>query len=167
MRAESGRLVAADASPLIGLATAQAFEVLRALYGTLLVSRLVRDEVMAGGERPGAAELEAAMRAGWIRVAPTPMATWRLPELDAGEASTIALALEHRGHALVLMDDALGLERAAALDLETLDTAGLLLAAKRNDLVQRVAPLFERLTNEGFTIPEERRRAVCAEASES
>jgi predicted nucleic acid-binding protein len=68
----------ADASTLIALAAAGAFEKLARLFGTLTITRLVKDEVSARPDRPGARELEAAMRAGWIRVAPTPLDTWRL-----------------------------------------------------------------------------------------
>ncbi|MEO8464511.1 MAG: DUF3368 domain-containing protein [Gammaproteobacteria bacterium] len=129
----SSAFVIADASPLIGLAVARAFHVLRDLYGTVTITRIVKDEVTGHADRPGARELTAAMRAGWIRVAPAPPETWTFPALDSGEASTIALA---RGHAdsLVLMDDALGREQAAALGLAVLGTADVLLAAKRAGL---------------------------------
>lgn len=122
--------VIADASPLIGLAAARAFHVLRKLYGTVTITRLVKDEVTGHADRPGARELNAAMREGWIRVAPAPPETWTFPSLDSGEASTIALAREHED-ALVLMDDALGREQAAGLGLEVLGTADVLQAAKR------------------------------------
>ena len=123
------RCVVADSSPLIGLAAARVFHVLRELYGTVTITRLVKEEVTGYADRPGAAELEDAMRAGWIRVAPAPPETWTFPSLDSGEASTIALARQH-ADALVLMDDALGREQAAALGLEVLATADVLLAAK-------------------------------------
>jgi uncharacterized protein len=126
--------VVSDASPLIALAVAGAFEALAGLFGTLTITRLVKNEVSARPDRPGARELEAALRAGWIRVAPTPLDTWRLSQIDAGEASTIALALERNG-ALVLMDDALGREQALALGLEVMDSAGVLLAAKQARLI--------------------------------
>lgn len=125
--------VVADASPLIGLAAARAFHVLRELYGTVTITRLVKDEVTGHADRPGARELTAAMREGWIRVAPAPPETWAFPALDSGEASTIALARAH-ANSLVLMDDALGREQAAALGLEVLKTADVLLAAKRAGL---------------------------------
>jgi predicted nucleic acid-binding protein len=128
------RTVVADASPLIVLAVAGAFDVLRGLFEELTITRLVKNEVTAYADRPGARELEAALRAGWIRVAPTPSDTWRFTELDAGEASTIALALERNG-ALVLMDDALGREQALSLGLEVIDSAGVQLAAKRAGLI--------------------------------
>jgi predicted nucleic acid-binding protein len=63
------RFVAADASPLIGLATAGLLHVLRGLYGTVTITRLVKDEIAGGPRRPGANELDAAMRDGWLRVA--------------------------------------------------------------------------------------------------
>ena len=47
------RLVAADASPLIGLASAGAFELLRMLFRQVTVTGAVRDEVLAGGDLPG------------------------------------------------------------------------------------------------------------------
>lgn len=165
--AAPARFVVADASPLIGLATARVFDLLRELFGTVTVSRAVCDEVAAGGERPGARELTAAMRAGWIRVAPTPMATWRLPELDPGEASTLALALEHGSAALVLMDDALGREHAAARGVEIMDVAAILLAAKREGLVDDVGPYLERLARKGFTIPGDLARAALRGAGEA
>lgn len=128
------RLVIADASPLIGLAAAKRFELLRRLYGRLIVTRAVLEEVMAGGRKPGARELSEALRDGWIRGAPTPSETWAFAELGTGEASTIALALDRPG-ALVLMDDLPGREHAAARGIETLDSAGVLQAAARAGLL--------------------------------
>jgi predicted nucleic acid-binding protein len=159
------RFVAADASPLIGLATAGALHLLRDLFGTVTVTRLVKEEVTRRPDRPGAQELDAAMREGWVRVAPVSLETWRFEEIDAGEASTIALAAQHDG-ALVLMDDALGRAQAAKLGLEVLDLAGLLLAAKRARLVDAVQPLVARLARRGFTIPDDARRALLQAAGE-
>lgn len=159
------RFVAADASTLIGLAVAGAFDLLGGLFATVTITHLVKDEVAGRGDRPGARELDAAMRAGWIRVAPAPPETWRFAEIDAGEASTIALAVD-RVDALVLMDDALGRAQAAALGLEVMDLAGLLLAAKRAALIDAVQPLLARLARRGFTIPEDARRALLREAGE-
>ena len=159
------RFVAADASPLIGLATVGALELLRDLFGTVMITRLVKDEVAGEPDRPGARELDAAMRAGWLRVAPAPPETWQLTGIDAGEASTIALAAQHED-ALVLMDDVLGAAQAAARGLEVLGLAGLLLAAKRARLIDAVQPLVARLARRGFTMPEDVRSALLREAGE-
>ena len=150
---------------MIGLATAGVFEVARRLFDVVTITRLVKDEVEARTDRPGARELDAAMRAGWIRVAPTPLETWRFERIDAGEASTIALAKEHE-NALVLMDDALGRARAVALGLDVLDLPGVLLAAKRAKVIARVQPLVAQLARRGFIIPDEARLALLHEAGE-
>jgi predicted nucleic acid-binding protein len=140
--------------------------VLRELFGTVTITRLVKDEVTARSDRPGARELDAAMRAGWIRVAPAPPETWQLREIDFGEASTIALAAEHEG-ALVLMDDTLGTAHTAARGLEVMGLGDLLLAAKRAGLIEAVQPLLIRLQRRGFTLPERVRDAVLREAGEA
>jgi uncharacterized protein len=157
--------VVADASPLIGLATAGALQLLPGLFGTVIITRLVKDEITGRPGRPGTRELEAAMRDGWLRVAPAPPETWRFEGLDAGEASTIALAAEHED-ALVLMDDALGRAQAAELGLKILDVPGLLLAAKRARLIAQVRPVLARLARRGFTISADARHTLLHDAGE-
>ena len=56
------RLVAADASPLIGLAAAGAFHLLRTLFDQITVTAAVRDEVLPGTQLPGGNELAEAIR---------------------------------------------------------------------------------------------------------
>jgi hypothetical protein len=158
------RLVAADASPLIGLAAAGAFELLRGLFGRVTVTEAVRDEVQAGADRPGARELAAAIRDGWIEVAPTPAGLEKLPELATGEASTLLLAQEHDGECLVLMDEKLGRARARALELSVTGLAGVLLEASRAGLVDDLRPLFDRLARSDFRISPDVVRAVLDEA---
>jgi predicted nucleic acid-binding protein len=168
VRFDSGMsvFVVADASPLIGLATARALHLLRELYGTVMITRLVKDEVTGHADRPGARELTAAMRAGWIRVAPAPPETWRYPTLNAGEASTIALAAQSAG-ALVLMDDMLGRQQAEALGLMVLGVTGVLLAAKRAGLVSKVRPLLDRLARRRFVLKPAEFEATLESAGEA
>lgn len=161
------RLVAADASPLIGLAAAGAFPLLRKLFGTVTVTAAVRDEIMAGGELPGGRELAAAIQAGWINVARTPAGTKVFPELDEGEASTLVFAMKCRGECLVFMDEPLGRAQARARGIAMTGLAGVLLAAKRARLVKSVRPFFERLARSDFRISSEIVRAVLEEAGEA
>src|SRR5512134_2358564 len=135
------RFVVADASPLIGLARVGVLVWLRDLFGTVTITRLVKDEVAGRGARPGAKEIEAALGAGWLRVAPTPLETWRFGKIDSGEASTIALAAEHED-ALVVMDDALARAEAATLGLDVIDVGGVLLQAKHAGLVGALRPVM-------------------------
>ena len=158
------RLVVADASPLIGLAAAGGFELLRRLFGQITVTAEVRDEVLAGGGLPGASELAGAIRDGWINVDEhTPADATAFLDLDAGEASTLRLAVRHAGPCLVLMDESLG--RAYGLDVTGL--AGVLLAAKNVHLVRAVRPFFDRLAEGDFRLSNAVIRAVLEQAGEA
>jgi predicted nucleic acid-binding protein len=159
------RFVTADASPLIGLAVAEKLEVLRELYGRVTITRVVKEEITARENLAGAPRLEAALREGWLRVAPTPLDTWRYTNLDAGEASTIALALRHE-NALALMDDVRGHEQALALGLEVIGLTDVLLAGKRAGVLGRIKPILKRLKQRGFIVPEASLRAVLLAAGE-
>lgn len=157
------RLVVADASPLIGLAAAGVFDLLRRLFLRVTVTETVRDEVLAGGELPGARELAAAIEDGWIEVAPIGPGA-EFPELDAGEASTLALALRHTETCLVLMDEPLGRSHAKAHGLAVTGVAGTLLAARQAGLVPSLRPILDRLEGGNFRLSKRIVRAVLEQA---
>ena len=149
------RLVVADASPLIGLAAAGAFDLLRRLYGQVTITESVRDEVLAGGDRPGARELAEAIRAGWIVVVDAPWDAGVFPDLGAGEASTLCFAMGHPGSCLVLMDDLCGRAHARAIGLVISGLAGVLIAARQHDFVDNVRTLLEKLEACNFRLSRE------------
>ncbi len=93
------RIVVADASPLIGLAAAGAFDVPRRLFGTVTITRLVKDEIESRPRRPGARELDAAMRAA----------------LKSGGSLTLGVDHEHYRHELVGSPE---LRKSLAADLD-------------------------------------------------
>ena len=49
----ANELVVSDAITLIGLASEKAFDRVRQLLGAVAVTTVVRDEVLAGSDRPG------------------------------------------------------------------------------------------------------------------
>ena len=161
------RLVTADASPLIGLAAAGGFDLLRKLFGRLRITDTVRDEVLAGGELPGAAELTEAIRQGWIEVEHTRADAGVLADLDAGESSTLTLAAAHSGPSLILMDEPLGRSYANTHGLAVTGVAGILLAAKKAGLVTHVGPFLERLEARDFRLSDQIVRAVLEQAGEA
>ena len=149
------RLVVADASPLIGLAAAGAFDLLRRLYGQVTITDSVRDEVLAGGERPGARELAEAVRAGWIIVVDAPCDTSIFPTLGTGEASTLYFAMGRPGPCLVLMDDLSGRAHARANGLALTGLAGVLIAARKHEYVDSVRALLKKLEACDFRLSRE------------
>lgn len=159
-------LVAVDASSLIGLAKADAFELLRGLFERVAVTRIVHDEVQARPDRPGAVELQSAIDAGWVSMAEVAPDSDAFPDLDAGESSTLALAMRHSGPCLVVMDERLGRAHAERLQLPHIGVAGLLLNAKGACLVDAVAPFLATLERSGFRLSRRLVRAVLHQAGE-
>lgn len=160
-------LVVADASTLIGLAAAGAFDLLRELFGQVAVSTRVRDEVLAGDDRPGVRELSRAIGDGWITVIHVEPSEAVAANLEVGEASTLTLAIEHSGSSLVLMDEAIGRSYARAWGLHVTGLVGVLLSAKREGLVPRVRPFLERLQKGSFRVSDEFVDTIIKEAGES
>ena len=160
------RLVAADASPLIGLASAGAFGLLRKLFPKVTVTAAVRDEVLAGGDLPGARELEAAICDGWIVIVPNPDDV-EYVDLGAGESSTLALARNHPGACLVLMDDPLGRSHARAHGLAVTGVAGVLLAARHAGLASSIRSFFARLERSDFRLSREIIRTILEQAGDA
>jgi len=149
------RLVVADASPLIGLAAAGGFDLLRRLYRQVTITDSVRYEVLAGGDRPGARELAEAIRARWIVVVDAPWDASIFPDLGAGEASTLCFAMGHPGSCLVLMDDLSGRAHARAVGLALSGLAGVLIAARQQEYVDNVRALLEKLEASNFRLSRE------------
>lgn len=161
------RLVAADASSLIGLAAAGAFDLLHRLFDRVTVTAEVRDEVLAGGGRPGAREMIEAVENGWMEVAEARSSRANFSDLGHGEASTLALAIERPGRCLVLMDDPLGRAHARAHGIAVTGLAGVLIAAKRAGFISSVSPLLQRLEERNFRMSEELIRIVLEQAGET
>ena len=136
------KTVLSDASPLIGLAAAGGFELLRGLFGVLAVTATVRREVAAGKAMPGAGELSQAIRQGWIRTLRDARIDPRLAHLDRGEATTLSAALARAGRCLVLLDDPAARRAARELGIAVTGTAGVLLVAKRRGAGERRAAVL-------------------------
>ena len=144
------RLVIADASPLIGLAGIDAFDLLRELFGRVAVTEAAYGEVVAGVGLPGAAELEGAVEDGWVDVVPVEIHA-EFADLGDGEASTLSLAVQH-ATCLVLMDERLGRAYAKDNGVSVVGLVGVLLDAKRGGLIPEIRPFIDRLTDTDFRV---------------
>jgi len=100
---ETTRTVVVNTTPLIALALIGQLDLLRHLYGKVVIPPAVKDEVLAGG--PGGIGVTELQRAKWIRTIPLqdPRRADLLSDLDRGEAEVIALAQELNA-GLVIMD---------------------------------------------------------------
>jgi predicted nucleic acid-binding protein len=159
-------LVLSDASPLIGLAAADCFDVLQDLFGTIRITDSVRKEVNASKHLPGAAEVSRGLIDRWIRRVPDPRGGVVLPTLGAGEVTTLHAALKFGPACLVLLDDAAARAEARASGITITGTAGILLVARRRKLIRAVRPCFEKLIAAGFRMSPGVIKAILEEAGE-
>ncbi len=145
-------MVISDSSTLIHLAAIGRLDLLRGLYGRIVVPPAVWKEVVEqGGERVGAAEVEQGKQAGWIEIqAATNQPLLRLLEhaLDEGEAQVIALGVE-QPDALVLLDESDARQIAAVYSLRKTGAIGVLVRAKREGKIESLRVELDRLRGQG------------------
>lgn len=143
-------MIVCNSGPLIALGGIDRLELLRDLFGRVLVPVEVADEWQAGGlSQTGVAALR---RATWIEVEtlPSPPDPLLTSLLDLGETRAIELAKNHQP-AVLLMDEARG--RKVARDvygLQVVGTGRVLAEAKHAGLIVRVKPLIEAMRANGY-----------------
>ncbi|MGI8550766.1 MAG: DUF3368 domain-containing protein [Dehalococcoidia bacterium] len=140
-----------NSSPLIRFARAERLELLRELFGSIVVPPAVWEEVVVTGA--GLPDAEAVAMAGWIERAdlPTPLPRIRaLERLGLGEAETIWLALQRSTTEPVLLDDYAARREALRRALNVRGSAGVLLMAKAGGLIPAVKPELDRLRSVGL-----------------
>ncbi|HRP93888.1 MAG TPA: DUF3368 domain-containing protein [Ignavibacteriaceae bacterium] len=134
----------ADTSCLIVLNKIDQLELLKNLYQTVLTTQDIQNEF---GE----------VLPSWIEIKILKDKTRQLIlelQLDKGEASAIALALEINNSTLIV-DDFKARKIAEQLGLKITGTLGVLLKAKQQGLIELVLPFIENLKLNGFRISEE------------
>ena len=147
-------MIVADAGPLIALARVGQLDLLRRLYGQVLVPSAVLHELALGSRRPGAGVLEDSLRSGLlveqvvVRENTVPEHT---PLLGRGEAEAIALAAQQHPEFL-LIDDAKGRKVARQQGTPTVGVAGVLLVAKAQGEVDAVKPILDDLSSAGYRL---------------
>jgi predicted nucleic acid-binding protein len=148
--------IVCNASPLINLARIGKLDLLRELYGELIIPEAVWHEVVEEGSgQPGAEEVKCA---DWIKTQGVTNMDLRRAlqqELDAGETEAIVLALEI-GADLLLMDERIGREVARHFGLRYTGLIGIFIEAKRKGYFSAIKPHLDSLRNiAGFHLSNE------------
>lgn len=162
----------ADAGPLIALARIDALDLLHRLFGRVIITTTVRDEILpAASTFPETEQLTHTLVQGWVEVVNEPQNRWHPlnPGIDAGEASAIKTACYWRdaGDAVLLvMDDRAGRLEAKAQGIALVGTVAMIGLAKTEGLIAAARPLLERLVQSGYFIGPSVMTAVLAEVGE-
>jgi uncharacterized protein len=136
-------IVISDSSSLIAIAAVGHLELLRTLYGEVVVPTAVWNEVTAPN-RPGARDL---VNTEWIRAVPvsnrTVIGQLSTP-VGQGEAEAIALAME-LGADVLLIDERRARKLALGLGLPVTGVLGVLLESKKKGLIPAIKPILDQM----------------------
>ena len=120
-------LIVSDTSPILNLVAVERLELLRDLYGWIVIPPAVSAELHANG---------IFLTADWVEVIePRNRAAvdGLRAELDAGESEAIVLAQQLKA-SLLLMDERLGRRAAIQLGLDVTGLLGILAEGKKRGL---------------------------------
>src|SRR6266545_7326328 len=139
--------VVSNTSPLIALSILDWLNLPRHFFDPIIIPQAVVSEAIPQGiARPGAREIDVAIKAGWIHVA-SPVNRELIvslsDDLGVGEAEAIVLAVERK--AILIIDDPSGRRRAKQLGVQITGTLGLLGLAKNAGKIPEVSSWIVKL----------------------
>lgn len=138
-----------NASPLIYLARSPFFHLLQLAAPEVLVPRAVAAEIVARGpDDPAARALSTTSWLHQVEAPPVPeeILAW---DLGPGESAVLSWALAHPG-CLAVIDDLEGRRCAETLGIRLRGTLGLVLRARRQNVITEARPVLESLRAAGM-----------------
>lgn len=144
------RLVIADSSCLIALSKTGRLDVLRQLFGRIVVAQAVYAEVVEkGAGRPGSLEVKAAEWIETRRIRDQLAVDALRLTLGAGESESIVLAVELKADYIIL-DDWQARRMAMGLSLPVVGTLAVLSRAVEKGYLDDLGSALEELRKVGF-----------------
>lgn len=140
--------VVVNSTPLVALWAIRRFDLLRDLFGAVLIPHAVQDEFLAVASDERSRSLASA---SWIQPAALtfPGRALDFVGLDRGEAEVLALA-DERQASLVVIDERRGRRYAIRLGLPITGTIGLLLLGKQEGLLDEIGPILTQFQTIGL-----------------
>ena len=137
------KTIVSDTSCLILLDKIRRLDLLKALFGKIIVTQLVADEF--GKKLPDFIQIENPQNLTYQKILES--------FVDIGEASALALAIEKK-ECLLIIDDNKGRREAKQLDLTFTGTIGILIIAKKKGLIKSLSEILEKIKKTDFRISE-------------
>ncbi len=141
-------IVVSDTSAISALARVHELELLKSLFGTVVIPAKVYAELLELSQF--GVDVSAFQSAEWLIIRhpkQSDLLVGLLQRLDSGEAEAIALAVELKAD-LIIIDELEGRKAAAGLRLSITGIGGVLIRAKRAKLILSVKNLLDRLMTE-------------------
>ena len=156
--------VVVNSTPLVAFSSIGRLDILRALFGEIMIPPAVREEFLSIEKE---SRRKILREASWIRVVELdhPNRTAVYTGLDEGEAQVLILA-EEQSASLVLIDERKARRYAERLKLPLSGTLGVLLLAKEEHVISTVQPLLKAIQSAGLYLHDELVEQVLALAGE-
>lgn len=135
------KIVISDSSTLILFDKIDEFSLLQKVYGELITTPEVAEEF--GENLPNWIKIRSVSDKKYQKFLET--------QVDTGEASAIALAVEF-DDVLLLLDDLKARKLANQLNFKITGTLGVIHKAKQMSIIEKVTPLIDKLLNTDFRI---------------
>lgn len=145
-------IIVADTTPLSELSKIDKLELLQALFGTVIISQEVYQELTTGNH-PAVSTVKSSL---WIKVC-TVKDRKKIQDLqletglDLGECSAIVLA-EELDAGQLLIDEKAGRKVALTRNLPILGLVGAIILAKDKQIIETVKEILDALINRGTRI---------------
>ncbi|HEX2643847.1 MAG TPA: DUF3368 domain-containing protein [Thermoanaerobaculia bacterium] len=151
-------------TPLVALWSIGRLDLLRELFGEVIIPLAVEAEFLAIDR---SVREKSLADAPWVRTVglAQPRRALAFAGLDQGEAEVLALA-EERDARLVVLDERKARRFAERLELPLTGTLGLLLSAKETGLIDSVALLIDSIRDAGLYLRNDLVRRVLELAGE-
>jgi hypothetical protein len=157
--------VIANTSPLFYLHRLGLLEILPKLYGSIMIPEAVARELEKGASQ---GEDTPRLRSySWIEIVriETPEYLKLVVDLGAGESEVLALATKYPS-SLVILDDRLARRIADMKQFRMTGTVGVLLRARKRNLIPELKPVIENLLSLNFRLKPELVKTVLEVAGE-
>lgn len=156
--------VVANTTPLISLASIGKLELLKDIFGEIIVADAVYNEIKAK-QGYGYNEIDT----DFIRVQSIKGIAYRdflLNQLDLGETETIILAKEIDAD-FVIIDENIAYKIAKSSELNVVRTLSILLRAKEKSLIPALKPLLDEMIIKGRWYSQRVYKKILEQAGES
>ena len=142
--------VVSNTTPILSLLKIGRLELLKDLYGKVLIPNAVFEEIEKGKLKPYYQNLKELK---WIEILEIIDKSQKqyFSDLDAGEAEVLILSKEIKAE-LVLLDEILGRRFAEKLGLKITGTIGIILKAKEMGFITKAKDLIAELREKGTWI---------------
>lgn len=160
-------IVVSNTSPISNLAKVGQLNLMQQIYGRILIPCAVHEEIL--DDRAGETVITAVQSAIWVEIQSVQnreLVDELRTRVNVGEAEAIALAVEVEASRL-LIDERLGRQAAKDFGLKITGVLGILLLAKRQNLIEAVKPIMNDLISQAnFRISSQLYTDVLNEANE-